>query len=286
MESNELRHWGIKGMKWGVRRFQNKDGSLTPAGKKRYDDDGDSGSGKGKSDGDSAPRRLTDQELRDKVARLELERRALDLERQIRDLSPQQVSTGKQFVSNVTNKVIVPALMDAGKRVATDFLNKKGRELLGLDKTDIDPSKALADSVKELGLKKKKIELDEWFNNRNKPATTNNTNESKPKNEEPSTPKPKSEPKVESVKAEIIPPSKEPFKTSNSNSRSVHDVYNEMFQNGKGTVRSLTNSGYTMTPLSKLESNNPIVSQGKSASDSLLTRMNGWTMRSLEDIEK
>ena len=35
---NELTHHGIKGMKWGVRRFQNKDGSLTPAGKKRYDD--------------------------------------------------------------------------------------------------------------------------------------------------------------------------------------------------------------------------------------------------------
>lgn len=32
----ELYHWGIKGMKWGQRRFQNKDGSLTPAGKKRY----------------------------------------------------------------------------------------------------------------------------------------------------------------------------------------------------------------------------------------------------------
>ena len=31
----ELRHHGIKGMKWGVRRFQNKDGSLTAAGKKR-----------------------------------------------------------------------------------------------------------------------------------------------------------------------------------------------------------------------------------------------------------
>ena len=35
---NELTHHGIKGMKWGVRRFQNKDGSLTPAGKKRYDE--------------------------------------------------------------------------------------------------------------------------------------------------------------------------------------------------------------------------------------------------------
>ena len=35
----ELYHHGIKGQKWGVRRFQNKDGSLTPAGEKRYGDD-------------------------------------------------------------------------------------------------------------------------------------------------------------------------------------------------------------------------------------------------------
>lgn len=35
---NELAHHGIKGMKWGVRRYQNKDGSLTPAGKRRYDE--------------------------------------------------------------------------------------------------------------------------------------------------------------------------------------------------------------------------------------------------------
>lgn len=34
--TKELYHHGIKGMRWGVRRFQNKDGSLTPAGKKRY----------------------------------------------------------------------------------------------------------------------------------------------------------------------------------------------------------------------------------------------------------
>lgn len=32
----ELYHHGIKGMKWGRRRYQNKDGSLTPAGEKRY----------------------------------------------------------------------------------------------------------------------------------------------------------------------------------------------------------------------------------------------------------
>lgn len=39
VRSDELYHHGIKGQKWGVRRFQNKDGSLTPAGEKRYGDD-------------------------------------------------------------------------------------------------------------------------------------------------------------------------------------------------------------------------------------------------------
>ena len=35
---SDLQHHGIKGMKWGKRRFQNPDGSLTPAGRKRYSD--------------------------------------------------------------------------------------------------------------------------------------------------------------------------------------------------------------------------------------------------------
>lgn len=32
---NELYHHGVKGQKWGIRRYQNKDGTLTNAGKRR-----------------------------------------------------------------------------------------------------------------------------------------------------------------------------------------------------------------------------------------------------------
>lgn len=44
-KSSDLQHFGILGMKWGVRRYQNSDGSYTSAGKSRY------GIGDGKSYG-------------------------------------------------------------------------------------------------------------------------------------------------------------------------------------------------------------------------------------------
>jgi hypothetical protein len=39
MCNNELYHHGIKGQRWGVRRYRNKDGSLTEEGKKHYQTD-------------------------------------------------------------------------------------------------------------------------------------------------------------------------------------------------------------------------------------------------------
>ena len=81
MQSEELAHHGILGMKWGVRRFQNKDGSLTAAGKKRYgSDDGEAdfyGKGRkspaGKSGGKKVSE-MSDEELSQVLKRLRMER--------------------------------------------------------------------------------------------------------------------------------------------------------------------------------------------------------------------
>ena len=141
MESNELYHYGKKGMKWGVRRYQNKDGSLTEAGRKRYDrdkrDNPDMYKGKNKDRGPdvdryvredlSRSRRLADEtgQLTNKLrsandaairkkpkAKMDLSsmsdkemrdqiNRAM-LERQYNDMfAPQKTSRGREYASQV-----------------------------------------------------------------------------------------------------------------------------------------------------------------------------------------
>lgn len=140
----ELYHWGVKGMKWGVRRYQNKDGSLTAAGQKRYDRDIRENNAKKKDnriniDGPDAKRwvkedmertkktvdtssslvreaksieretrpapvkkkmdlsNMTDQQLRDRINRANLERQYNDL---FGEPAVATVSKGRKYVQN------------------------------------------------------------------------------------------------------------------------------------------------------------------------------------------
>lgn len=60
-----LYHAGIKGMKWGVRRYQNKDGTLTDAGQRRYarDQRENAGKKKGERVGQADPNRWVREDL-------------------------------------------------------------------------------------------------------------------------------------------------------------------------------------------------------------------------------
>ena len=72
---NELYHHGILGQKWGVRRFQNEDGTWTTAGKARYGDGGDRRYSKFFSDKDTYERikKVKDSGRTDYMSRRQLE---------------------------------------------------------------------------------------------------------------------------------------------------------------------------------------------------------------------
>ena len=122
-DTSELYHWGIKGMKWGVRRYQNEDGSLTDAGKKRYADDGGSDNGQKQTQSSSPAKTrrqsisdLSDDELRTIVNRKQSERQLRDLldaeERYYNPPSPQNTQQqGQSMVSKV--------LRNAGEQALT-----------------------------------------------------------------------------------------------------------------------------------------------------------------------
>ena len=147
-------HHGIMGQRWGIRRYQNPDGSLTEAGRRKAQKlkkefnalTGKKLKGKIQSNHQNKistlmnkkNRDLTDVDLAYKIRRLQDEQKVRDLEY---DLGDKKKNT---FMGTVLNRVIKPAAIDAGKNVMTKVFEKAFEKALG---TSLNGAK---DAIKDI----------------------------------------------------------------------------------------------------------------------------------------
>ena len=134
-----LAHHGGLNMKWGVRRYQNKDGSLTRAGQKKakkMKDKYTKLTGKQlrrnptKKSSTQKPKQKSISEMSDEEIRTKINR--IKLEQELGSLSPKKISRGKAFIDKVAKDIIAPAATDVAKQVVNSKLADAANRIFGL----------------------------------------------------------------------------------------------------------------------------------------------------------
>ena len=120
----ELAHYGIKGMKWGVRRYQNKDGSYTSAGLKRRRQTS-SDYEETKELRKKSYKELSDSELK------RLNKR-LNLESEYRRLNPQGIERGKKIARDI---VATAGLIGGLYAIGNSPYARAGRDAINIFRT-------------------------------------------------------------------------------------------------------------------------------------------------------